>query len=133
MRTAAEHPKMAALLQLLLAHFGATSSGSHEAGDAPPGAHAGNGAGSVTAGGRPGDGAGAWAAGARSGGAEPSRVIIFTTLRETVGGICKALRPHAPLIKAKRVLSLRSPPESILACVRGRSHPDTCSCITLTL
>jgi hypothetical protein len=69
---AAEHPKMAALLRLLLQHFDGARPGADEA------------------------------ASARSGAAgDPSRVIIFTNLRETVVSICEALRPHEPLIRAK--------------------------------
>lgn len=71
---AAEHPKIAALLRLLLQHF-------------------------ADAGGGPGEDG---AASARLGAAgEPSRVIIFTNLRETVVSICEALKPHEPLIRAK--------------------------------
>ena len=70
-RTCAEHPKLAALQDVLLAHFrGAPAAVDGEAG------------------------------GAKSG-AEPTRAIIFTNLRESVAAICALLRHHEPLIKAK--------------------------------
>lgn len=69
-RTCAEHPKLAALQDILLRHFHSAPAVVDEQGNAVAGA-------------------------------EPSRAIIFTNLRESVATICALLRRHEPLIKAK--------------------------------
>ena len=81
-RTAASHPKMAALLEVVLEHFREAAAGN-------PGADPGSGA-ADGAGGAPGAAA-----------AAVSRVIVFTNLRDSVASICALLERHAPLVTAK--------------------------------
>ena len=82
-RSAASHPKMAALLEVVLEHF-------RDAAAATSGMHPGNAT----------DGAGG-----APGAAAPtvSRVIVFTNLRDSVASICGLLEQHAPLVTAKCV------------------------------
>lgn len=63
MRSAAAHPKMAALQEVILAHFQAHAA-SADAG-------------------------------------RPSRIIVFTNLRDSVHQICDVLRKHEPLVQAR--------------------------------
>lgn len=81
-RTAASHPKMAALLEVVLEHFRDAAAGN-------PGAEPSSSS-TDGAGGAPGAAA-----------AAVSRVIVFTNLRDSVASICALLARHAPLVTAK--------------------------------
>jgi hypothetical protein len=104
-RSAASHPKMAALLEVVLEHF--RDAAAAAAAIAPPAAAApaaaeppasgGGGAGARAA--PPAATAAAGAAGAAP--AAVSRAIVFTNLRESVAAICALLAQHAPLVSAK--------------------------------
>ncbi|KAK9842497.1 hypothetical protein WJX81_002950 [Elliptochloris bilobata] len=91
-RSAASHPKMAALLEVVLEHF------QHSA-DAAAADNLGDPAAAAGAAGAAGHARGSGAAAATA--APVSRVIVFTNLRKSVASICELLAQHAPLITAK--------------------------------
>lgn len=92
---AATHPKMAALLEVVLEHFGAEGSTEavlQPAASASAAAAAGQEGGVVTPGKPGGEGATA---------CSPGRVIVFTNRRDSVQSIVEMLRNHEPLVTAR--------------------------------
>ena len=90
---AATHPKMAALLEVVLEHFKPQASPEP---DTRPDTAAGQ-AGSPT----PVKATGGSDSVEQAAGSDPGRVIIFTNRRDSVQSIVEMLRSHEPLINAR--------------------------------